>query len=146
LAILLSACSRAPYPLSEENGPPNRISAEHRVSEARNAVVEARYLRGLWRDTESHLSKAETSFADGEYQAAVNHAQLAFDEARLGINQSYLERAKFGVQQLESGTHKFNSTQRGLIETIQKEIKLNKGQSAYRHLMDFLNTDINNAP
>ena len=139
LAFLLSACSTVSLTLQRESVNPDQLSANHWVSEARDTVTEARHLRVLWRDTESHFSKAKNSLANGKYQAAINNAQLALDEARLAINQSYLERAKSGIQQLDSNTQRYNSTQRKLIETIRREIRLKKGQSAYRHLMDLFN-------
>lgn len=90
-ASLMVGCAGMEKP-TKPAGPSAEVTQA--IDAAKAAIAEAGSMDALWRDTESLLAKAEEAAAGGDNEGALKLAKEARDEATVGLNQRYLEKAK----------------------------------------------------
>ena len=101
---------------------------------ARASIKTANDLEWIWRDTEKTLEKAEEAAAAGDNAKAVKLANTARFEADAAVNQYYLEKAKFMLEDLKAKrvtSAKQKAARDGLVEMAAAAITNAEGRKAY---------------
>ncbi len=99
--------------------------------DARAAIKEARSVDGLWRDTEDTLASAEEAAKAGDNAKALALANEVKDQAELGVNQSYLAKALFLINQAQSGGGKLSPAQQEKVNAAWEAYQAHEGSKAY---------------
>jgi len=71
-----------------KEAPPQCESARSSLTEAQSAVQAAAARRALWTTAADALDEAQSAFLRGNYEVARRAAEIAMEQARLGIAQS----------------------------------------------------------
>lgn len=101
---------------------------------ARASIKTANDLEWIWRDTEKTLSQAEEAAAAGDEAKAIKLANTAKFEADAAVNQYYLEKAKFMLEDLKAKrvtSAKQKAARDGLVEMATAAITNAEGRKAY---------------
>lgn len=101
---------------------------------ARASIKTANDLQWIWRDTEKTLEKAEEAAAAGDNAKAVKLANTAKFEADAAVNQYYLEKAKFMLEDLKARrnlTAKQREARDAMVEMASAAITNAEGRKAY---------------
>ena len=104
---------------------------------ARASIKAAKGLEWIWRDTEDTLKKAEEAAAAGDEATAVKLANTAKFEADAAVNQYYLEKSKFLLNDLKARknlTAKQRQARDMVVETASAAIVNAEGKKAYELL------------
>lgn len=101
---------------------------------ARASIKTANELKWIWRDTEDTLKKAEEAAAAGDESKAIKLANTAKAEADAAVNQYYLEKSKYLLEELKAKrnlTAKQKQARDMLAETASAAITNAEGKKAY---------------
>jgi len=104
--------------------------ASQAIETAKKEVAEAKELGWVWRDTEDLLTQAEAAAAEGDSDTAVKLANKAGAQAKLAVNQYYLEKAKF-LHQQASASKSLSADQKRALSEAQEAIRNAEGRKAY---------------
>ena len=109
-------------------------AATQALDAARASIKTAKDLEWIWRDTEKTLGKAEEAAAAGDDAKAIKLANNAKFEADAAVNQYYLEKAKFMLEDLKAKrnlTAKQKSARDSMVEMASAAITNAEGKKAY---------------
>lgn len=101
---------------------------------ARASIKTAKGNDWIWRDTEETLKKAEEAAAAGEEAKAIKLANAAKAEADQAVNQYYLEKSKFMLEDLKAKrklTAKQKQARDEVVNTASAAITNAEGKKAY---------------
>lgn len=105
-------------------------AATQALDAARAAIKTAKDLEWIWRDTEKTLAKAEEAAAAGDEAKAVKLANAAKFEADAAVNQYYLEKAKFMLEDLKA-KRSLTAKQNEAVQMATAAITNAEGRKAY---------------
>ena len=132
VSILLMGTAPMTYAAADAAAPAVVVDAAttQAIDAAKAAIKQAGAVKGLWRDTEKTLEKAEEAAAAGENAKAQKLAGVAQKEAELGTNQAYLEQAKDMVAKAKADK-KMSKSKAGAIADADAAITAHEGKKAY---------------
>lgn len=133
----LVACAGQSQQAADTSAKPASVASAdvtQALDAARASIKTANDLQWIWRDTEATLKKAEEAAAAGDNAKAVKLAKTAKFEADAAVNQYYLEKAKFMLEDLKAKrvtTAKQKAARDGLVEMASAAIGNAEGRKAY---------------
>lgn len=105
------------------------------LARADAAVAEAERMRCLWHDTKKQLADAHAAWQAGDAARAVTQAGAARRTAELALNQAYLEKARFRLQQLARRKN-HDAAARARIDEATQALHLHAGKHAFSLIKD----------
>lgn len=134
----LLACAGQPQQAADASAAKPAAASSAAVTQAldaaRASIKTASDLQWIWRDTEDTLKKAEEAAAAGDGAKAIKLANTAKFEADAAVNQYYLEKAKFMLEDLKAKrvtTARQKAARDGLVEMASAAITNAEGRKAY---------------
>ncbi|WJW76071.1 LysM peptidoglycan-binding domain-containing protein [Thiohalobacter sp. IOR34] len=100
------------------------------LDSARAAIKDAKALDWIWRDTGKFLKQAEAAAKAGDEAKAIKLANKARDQARLAVNQYYLEQAKTLLGKLRNMSG-LSAEQKQALEAGTAAVLAAEGKRAY---------------
>ncbi len=99
------------------------------IDGAKAAIKDAKAVANIWRDTEKFLKKAEEAAAAGDEAKAIKLANKARDQARLAVEQYYIEKSKPLLSELSR--YSLSGDQKARRDAAAEALRNGEGKKAY---------------
>ncbi len=130
LGLAVGCASQQPKqeaPAPETSGPSAAVTQA--IDGAKAAIKDAKAVEYIWRDTEKFLKQAEAAAAAGDEAKAIKLANKARDQARLAVEQYYIEKSKPMLSELSRTS--LSGDQKARRDAAAEAIRNGEGKKAY---------------
>ncbi|HEY5719432.1 MAG TPA: LysM peptidoglycan-binding domain-containing protein [Gammaproteobacteria bacterium] len=117
---------------------PSAADAERAISDADANIAAAKKSCNLWRDTAKMLDDARAAAKEGDNAKAIKLAKSASRQAADCVNQAYLEKSKFLLDEARGYQSGMSSSQQGTLRAAEEAYTNRDGKRTYDLLSGLL--------